>query len=129
MLGSCPLQSSNTTAVYGYRLDRLSVACTLKPRQHGACFHPAEQAAPEAYAQSITGPRECPEAHRAGLVSDLGVLDITLGCIRKLEMDNFGRLPDEKLQSMELGEKTQTQLINRAAQQTCRRDKRLAITY
>eukprot|EP00435_Cladocopium_sp_Y103_P054308 s932_g17.t1 len=45
------------------------------------------KAAPEAYARSITGPRECPEAHYAGLsqmlgmeiVSDFGISDIKLG--------------------------------------------------
>ena len=111
MLGSCPLhpriqydcciyiyiyntiyilllKSKNPIYIYiythGYRQDYLSVACTLNPRHHFACFDPAEQAAPEAYARSITGPRECPEAHRAGLwllgmeiVSDFGILDIT----------------------------------------------------
>ena len=89
MLGSCPLHPRIQYIyiyiyTHGYRQDRLSVACTLNPRHHFACFDPAEQAAPEAYARSITGPRECPEAHRAGLwllgmeiVSDFGILDIT----------------------------------------------------
>ena len=38
------------------------------------------------------------------IMSNLGILDIAVGCGRSFEMDSFGRLPEEKLHLTQLGE-------------------------